>query len=99
VPVHGERGNGGGYRLLDGYRTTPRGLRRRKLGALSPRVVAADAADGHGWVEQMLLFDGRGVAVAALLALSPEVVIMTPEDLRNDLILVAMEMVEQQPSA
>ncbi len=72
---------------------------RDALGALSPRTVAEERPDDHGWVEQTLLFDDRRVAVAALLALAPEIVIVTPEDLRRDLIAVAMETIERQRSA
>jgi predicted DNA-binding transcriptional regulator YafY len=69
---------------------------RDDLGALSPRSVAEDPPDSQGWVEQTLLFDDRRVAVAALLALAPEVEIVTPDDLRADLVAIAMETIERQ---
>ncbi|MBW3634356.1 MAG: WYL domain-containing protein [Chloroflexi bacterium] len=69
---------------------------RNHLGALSPRAVAEDPPDSRGWVEQTLLFDDRRVAVAALLALAPDIVIIAPDDLRDDLIVVARETIEQQ---
>ena len=72
---------------------------RDNLGALSPRAVAETPPDNHGWVDQTLLFDDRRMAVAALLALAPEMEIITPDDLRDDLVAVAMETIERQRSA
>jgi predicted DNA-binding transcriptional regulator YafY len=68
---------------------------RDDLGALSPRGVAQDPPDSHGWVEQTLLFDDRRVAVAALLALAPEVEIIGPDDLRYDLVDIARQTIER----
>ena len=68
---------------------------RDDLGALSPRAVAEDPPDNDGWVEQTLLFDDRRVAIAALLALAPEVEIVAPSDLRDDLVVVAKQTIER----
>jgi predicted DNA-binding transcriptional regulator YafY len=68
---------------------------RDDLGALSPRAAAEGPPDSRGWVEQTLLFDDRRVAVAALLALAPEVEIIAPSDLRHDLIAVAQQTIER----
>jgi predicted DNA-binding transcriptional regulator YafY len=68
---------------------------RDDLGALSPRAVAEDPPDSRGWVEQTLHFDDRRVAVAALLALAPEVDVITPHDLRHDLVDVARQTIER----
>jgi predicted DNA-binding transcriptional regulator YafY len=72
---------------------------RDDLGAFSPRAVAEDPPDSHGWVVQTLLFDDRRVAIAALLALAPEVEVITPTDLRDDLVAVAWKTIERQRSA
>jgi predicted DNA-binding transcriptional regulator YafY len=68
---------------------------RDDLGRLSPRAVAEDLPDNDGWVEQTLLFDDRRVAIAALLALAPEVEVIAPNDLRLDLVAVARETIER----
>jgi predicted DNA-binding transcriptional regulator YafY len=68
---------------------------RDDLGGLSPRSVAEDPPDNDGWVEQTLLFDDRRVAIAALLALAPEVEIIAPDDLRHDLVAVAQATIER----
>ncbi len=68
---------------------------RDDLGALSPRGVAEDPPDSQGWVAQTLLFDDRRVAVAALLALAPEVEIIGPDDLRYDLVDIARQTIER----
>ena len=44
---------------------------------------------------QTLLFDDRRVAVAALLALAPEVEIIAPDDLRYDLVDIARQTIER----
>jgi predicted DNA-binding transcriptional regulator YafY len=66
---------------------------RSDLGGLSPRGVAEDPPDNDGWVTQTLLFDDRRVAIAALLALAPEVEIIAPDDLRHDLVVTAQETI------
>ena len=77
-------------------RLGPRAQRHRDdLGGLSPRSVAEDPPDNDGWVEQTLLFDDRRVAIAALLALAPEVEIIAPDDLRHDLVAVAQATIER----
>jgi predicted DNA-binding transcriptional regulator YafY len=68
---------------------------RDDLGALSPRGVAEDPPDSYGWVAQTLLFDDRRVAVAALLALAPEVEIIGPDDLRYDLVDIARQTIKR----
>ncbi len=65
---------------------------RDDLGGLTPRSVTEHAEDA-GWVEQTLLFDTRRVAVAALLALAPEVEIVAPDELREELATVARQVI------
>ena len=60
-----------------------------------PGRLRQDPPDSDGWVEQTLLFDDRRVAVAALLALAPEVEIIGPDDLRHDLVDVAQQTIER----
>jgi predicted DNA-binding transcriptional regulator YafY len=62
---------------------------RDALGALSPRAVVEDAPDGDGWAYQELVFDDLRTAVAALLALSPEVEVLAPVALRAELAAIA----------
>ncbi|MBW3603591.1 MAG: transcriptional regulator [Actinobacteria bacterium] len=71
-------------------RLGPGALRHRDaLGALAPRDVADERRDDDGWVRQTLVFDSIGVARAALLALAPDVEVLGPADLRDDLGRVA----------
>jgi predicted DNA-binding transcriptional regulator YafY len=69
---------------------------RDSLGSLAPRAAAEEPPDAAGWVEQTLLFDDRRVAVAALLALAPEIEVLAPADLRSDLCAVASAAVARQ---
>ena len=46
---------------------------RDDLGPLAPRAVSGQVACTDGWVEQTLEFDAPRVAVAALLAMAPQV--------------------------
>jgi predicted DNA-binding transcriptional regulator YafY len=62
---------------------------RDALGGLSPRGATAEPPDGAGWSRQELVFDRLEVAVAALLALSPDVEVLAPEVLRQELASVA----------
>ena len=68
---------------------------RDALGALSPRAAVEEGTDGDGWVRQELVFDDLRVAVAALLALSPEVEVLGPDELRVDLAVVARRVAER----
>src|ERR671917_2198616 len=45
VPVYGERGKGGGYRLLEGYRTNLTGLTAEEAGALLIAGAPGPAAE------------------------------------------------------
>ena len=62
---------------------------RDALGALTPREVADEREEADGWVRQTLVFDGAGVARAALLALAPDVEVLAPDEVRADLGRVA----------
>jgi predicted DNA-binding transcriptional regulator YafY len=70
---------------------------RDALGGLAPRAVSVIGSDPvDGWSEQTLVFDDRRMAVAALLALAPEVEVLAPPDLADDLIAVATEVAVRQ---
>lgn len=68
---------------------------RDSLGGASPRAAHEEAADADGWVRQTLVFDGSRVAVAALLALSPDVEVLEPVELREDLAAVARQVIDR----
>jgi predicted DNA-binding transcriptional regulator YafY len=72
---------------------------RDALGAASPRSAREDAPDADGWVRQELVFDSRAVAGAALLALGPEVDVLDPPELRQDLAAVARAVLERMTCA
>jgi predicted DNA-binding transcriptional regulator YafY len=65
------------------------------LGAIAPRAATEEEADGDGWVRQTLTFDDRRVAVAALLALAPDVEVIEPVDLREELAATARGLIER----
>jgi predicted DNA-binding transcriptional regulator YafY len=68
-------------------RLGPRAQRYRDaLGAAAPRGVVEDAPDGEGWVRQQLTFDDLQVATSALLALAPQVEVLDPPELRDELV-------------
>ena len=68
---------------------------RDSLGAIAPRAVEEVTPEPDGWVRQTLLFDSRDVAVAALLALSPEVEVLAPAELRDHLGAAAQRVIER----
>jgi predicted DNA-binding transcriptional regulator YafY len=68
---------------------------RDNLGPLSPRAITEHGIAADGWMEQTLLFDTRRTAVSTLLALAPEVEIVEPAELRDDLVAIASEMIER----
>ena len=75
-------------------RLGPEAMRHRDdLGPLAPRAVSGQVAGADGWVEQTLEFDTPRVAVAALLALAPQVEVLEPADLRAELVETAGEIV------
>lgn len=77
-------------------RLGPLGQRHRdNLGPLSPRGVTDHGLQADGWVEQTLLFDDRRVAVSALLALAPDVEILAPAELREEMMAVAQAMIDR----
>ncbi|HYO29535.1 MAG TPA: WYL domain-containing protein, partial [Thermomicrobiales bacterium] len=69
---------------------------RDALGPLTPRSAAAEAIDADGWQRQELVFDDLRSAVAALLALSPEVEVVAPDELRAELVAAARRVMDQQ---
>lgn len=78
-------------------RLGPHGQRYRDaLGALAPRTVDAEHTDRDGWVRQTLVFDNAGVALAALLALAPDVEVLAPTALRTDLADAARAIAQRQ---
>lgn len=67
------------------------------LGAVAPRAASEEEPepDGEGWVRQTLTFDDRRSAVAALLALAPDVEVIEPVALREELAAAARRLVER----
>jgi predicted DNA-binding transcriptional regulator YafY len=77
-------------------RLGPAAMRHRdNLGPLAPRGITEHAATGDGWVVQTLLYDDRRVAVSALLALAPEIEVIAPDELRDELLAVARQVLER----
>ena len=68
---------------------------RDALGALGPREITDEHAQADGWTRQTLLFDSAEVARAALLALAPEVEVLVPATLRDDIATVARTVAER----
>lgn len=68
---------------------------RDRLGAAAPRAATEEAVDDDGWSRQTLVFDDRRVACAALLALAPEVEVLDPPELREDLVGLARRLIER----
>lgn len=93
VPVYGEKGEGGGYRLLDGYRVRLNGLSPLEAEALFLSGLAGPAADlGLGPVVAM--------AEAKLLAALPEDLRQSADRVRARFLLDApawFERIEQVP--
>jgi predicted DNA-binding transcriptional regulator YafY len=74
-------------------RLGPRAQRYRDaLGALAPRAAEQEPAGPDGWARQTLVFDSADVAMAALLALAPDVEVLEPTELRDDLAVAAHQM-------
>jgi predicted DNA-binding transcriptional regulator YafY len=74
-------------------RLGPRAQRYRDvLGALAPRAVEQEPTGPDGWTHQTLVFDSHDVAVAALLALAPDVEVLDPPALRRGLAATADEV-------
>jgi len=74
-------------------RLGPVGQRYRdSLGSVSPRAATEDGIDADGWVRQTLVFDHRRVACAALLALAPDVEVLDPPALREELAALARQL-------
>lgn len=53
------------------------------MGAMSPRQRTDASIDDDGWTRTRLVFDDVRAAAAALLALSPEVEVEDPPELRE----------------
>lgn len=67
---------------------------RESLGALAPRVVRDEMVEPGGWTRQTLTFDTSEVARAALLALAPDIEVLTPAALRDDVADVARRVAD-----
>lgn len=74
----------------------PEAMRHRdNLGPLAPREVLEQGVGADGWVAQTLEFDTPQVAVAALLALAPQVEVVEPQILRAELSKAAQAIVDR----
>jgi predicted DNA-binding transcriptional regulator YafY len=67
---------------------------RDALGPLAPRAVAGQSTGADGWVQQTLTFDSPDIAMAALLALAPDVEVVKPASLRDDLVAAAKQVAQ-----
>lgn len=77
-------------------RLGPVGQRYRDaLGPVSPRAATEEGTDPDGWVRQTLVFDHQRVACAALLALAPDVEVLDPPSLREEMAEIARLLVER----
>ena len=68
---------------------------RDSLGAAAPRAVTDELTDADGWTRQKLLFDGHRSALSAMLALSPEVEIVDPPEMRDAVVTAAMATIQR----
>ena len=68
---------------------------RDALGALAPRETEQEPTGSDGWTRQTLVFDSADVAIAALLALAPEVEVLEPLELRDRLAATAHEVAQR----
>lgn len=68
---------------------------RDAIGPLAPRSFSDEQIEDDGWVCQSLVFDDLPVAMAALLALAPDVEVLAPDELRRELARVAAQVVER----
>lgn len=68
---------------------------KNSMGMLSPRASTEVETDADGWVRQTLLFDDRRWALVALQALAPEVEILQPDDLRDELAARARQLLDR----
>jgi predicted DNA-binding transcriptional regulator YafY len=68
---------------------------RDSLGPLSPRSVTIVEEGPDGWTVEALVFDTQRSAVAALLALSPDVEVLAPLELGADLAEVALAVAQR----
>lgn len=111
VPVYATRGPGGGFQLLEGFRSdlldpgewkprdrrpgrprraavrvSPEGRRLAAvLGYLQPlRVRRAVPADENGWLEATFRLESVEGAAFELLALGPQVEVLQPPELRQE---------------
>lgn len=72
---------------------------RESLGALAPREVLDEITESDGWTSQRLTFDTSEVARAALLALAPDIEVLAPATLREDVAGVARRVADRHEPA